>query len=409
LGTYSKVQHDPTESRVGSLADDADIVIDTEHCTRSDVLVRTSSHLGLSSSASEQLVDIIIGGQYGSEGKGNIVSYLAPEYDILIRVGGPNAGHKVYGPDGVKFTHHQLPSGTLSAPRAQILIGPGAVLNMDKLLDEIAACKVDVERLKIDPQAMIISEADILEERKKGGLVQRIGSTGQGVGVATARRIRERHGNVLLAKDAQHLRPYISPTLEHLELAYARGMRVLLEGTQGTALSIYHGNYPHVTSRDTTASGTMSEAGIAPKRVRRVIMTSRTYPIRVADPKSGTSGPMSQPLSWAEIARRSGLNLSRLRKAERTSTTNRRRRVAEFDWALLQRAALLNGATDIALTFVDYIHADNQHARRFEQLTPATMRFVEEVERVSRAPVSLISTRFHPRCIIDRRQWQGGD
>jgi adenylosuccinate synthase len=114
---------------------------------------------------------------------------------------------------------------------------------------------------------------------------------------------------------------------------------------------------------------------------------------------------MSQPISWAEIARRSGLNLSKLLKAERTSTTNRRRRVAEFDWALLRRAAILNGATDIALTFVDYLDKENGDARRYDQLTDDTIRYVEEVERVACAPVSLISTGFHARSIIDRRSW----
>jgi adenylosuccinate synthase len=131
----------------------------------------------------------------------------------------------------------------------------------------------------------------------------------------------------------------------------------------------------------------------------------RTYPIRVQSPKGETSGPMSREISWAEVARRSGLNVARLRKAERTSTTDRRRRVAEFDWALLHSASALNGPTDIALTFADYIAASNQNARRFEQLTPETIQFIEEVESVGGAPVSLISTRFHARSIIDRRDW----
>jgi adenylosuccinate synthase len=81
------------------------------------------------------------------------------------------------------------------------------------------------------------------------------------------------------------------------------------------------------------------------------------------------------------------------------------RRVGEFDWALLRKAATLNAPTDIALTFADYIHKSNADARRFEQLTIPTIRFIEEVERVAAAPVTLISTRFHERSIIDRRAW----
>jgi adenylosuccinate synthase len=114
---------------------------------------------------------------------------------------------------------------------------------------------------------------------------------------------------------------------------------------------------------------------------------------------------MGAEISWAEVSRRSGISVAKLRSAERTSTTNRRRRVAEFDWSLLRKAASLNGPTDIALTFTDYLSQANQRARRFEQLETETIRFIEEVERVAAAPVSLISTRFAYRSIIDRRAW----
>jgi adenylosuccinate synthase len=279
------------------------------------------------------------------------------------------------------------------------------VINVSRILTEIADCKLDIDRLTIDPHAMIIDKRDEAEERKKGGLVDRIGSTGQGVGAATIRRIRDRYASVVLAKDVPALAPFVSSSVDFLWRAYVSRWRVLLEGTQGTALSLYHGSYPHVTSRDTTVSGILSEAGIPPGRVRKVIMTSRTFPIRVQSPKGHTSGPMSQPIAWSEVSRRSGISVRSLRKVERTSTTNRRRRVAEFDWDLLLRAAVLNRPTDIALTFVDYLQRQNVDARRFEQLTEDTLRFIEEVERVAQAPVSLISTRFHPRCIIDRRNW----
>jgi adenylosuccinate synthase len=249
---------------------------------------------------------------------------------------------------------------------------------------------------------MIITRGDIRREKR---LVGRIGSTGQGVGYATARRITQRGAGIKLAKDISDLRPFIRSASAILDGAYREGLRVLVEGTQGTGLSIYHGCYPHVTSRDTSVAGCLSESGIPPRRVRKVIMTCRTYPIRVESPKRGTSGPMGKEIDWPEIARRSGIQLSRLRRAEKTSTTNRRRRVAEFDWELLRRASALNGPTDIALTFVDYLCVRNEDARRFEQLDQATINFIEEVERVAGAPVSLISTRFDFRSIIDRRAW----
>ena len=114
---------------------------------------------------------------------------------------------------------------------------------------------------------------------------------------------------------------------------------------------------------------------------------------------------MKRELSWEEVSARAKIPADVLREKERTSTTHRLRRIAEFDWSLLSRAASLNGPTDIALTFVDYIDHQNTEARRFEQLTEETRRFIEEIESVAGCPVSLITTRFHERSIIDRRSW----
>ena len=231
-----------------------------------------------------------------------------------------------------------------------------------------------------------------------------IGSTGQGVGSATARRIVGRKdGTAKLAASSSELRPWLRDTAEVLDDAYARGRRVMLEGTQGTALSLLHGPYPHVTSRDTTAAGCLAEAGINPRRVRRVVVVCRTYPIRVGGP----SGPISQEISWETVAERAGLPVVELTGVEVGSVTRRQRRVGEFDWALLRRASELNGATDIALTFADYHRPANRDAYRYDQLDRDTIRFVEEIESVAGSPVSLIATRFAARSVIDRREWRG--
>ncbi len=397
LSSYQEVKKSRTESLIDSLKEVADIVINTDRCTDNDVLVRVAAQLDLYSRDTTTLVDVLVGGQYGSEGKGNIVSYLAREYDYLVRVGGPNAGHKVYREEG-PYTFHLLPSGTLTS-EAKLVIGPGANLALDILLKEIRECNITNDRLYIDPRAMIIEEKDRRFESKS--LKDKIGSTGQGVGAATARRIRDRGKKIRMAENIAELRPFIKRTDEVLDAAYAQGKRILLEGTQGASLSLYHGNYPWVTSRDTNVSGALAEAGIAPRRVRKVIMVCRTYPIRVG----GSSGPMSQEISRREIARRSGLSYAEILRVERTSTTNKPRRIGEFDWVQFHRSTMLNGPTDIALTFADYLGKVNRNARRFEQLSEDTIRFIEEVERISGAPVSLISTRFHSRSIIDRRAW----
>jgi len=400
FSSYSQLSLNKTERQIKNLEEIADVVIQTDRCTREDVLVRAAAHLGLYGRDCRRLVDVLIGGEYGSEGKGHIASYLAREYQLLVRVGGPNAGHKVFE-DPLPYTHHLLPCGTRST-NAHLVIGPGAVLELSTLLEEIAQCKVPATRLSIDPKAMMVEVFD--KELEAGTLVKTIGSTGQGVGSATARKVM-RGSDVRLAGNIRELRPFLRDTLQVIADAFAAEKRILLEGTQGVGLSLHHGFYPHVTSRDTCASGCLAEAGISARRVRRIIMVCRSYPIRVQSPKGGTSGRMSQNLTWKEISHRSGIPEDELHRTERTSTTNRKRRVGEFDWSLLRRAVSLNAPTDIALTFADYVSIINRDARRFEQLTPETIQFIEEIERVASAPVSLISTRFDSRSIIDRRAW----
>ena len=398
---YKDVQKSKTERDVRKLADIADTVVATDRCTPEAVLVRSIALLGLYPRIATPLVDVLIGGQYGSEGKGNIVGHIAPEYSLLVRVGGPNAGHKVFAePEPEAYFH--LPSGTERAPKAQLLLGAGAVIYPPKLLKEIATHYVDADRLSIDPHAMIIEDSDIEYEKM---VLDTISSTAQGVGAASARKIMGRGGKiepkVRLAKDVAELKPFIRESQPILEKAFVRGDHVLLEGTQGTSLSLHHGFYPFVTSRDTTVAGCLADAGIASTRVRRVIMVCRTYPIRVGGP----SGHMDLEITYEELASRSGIDINELRKTETTTTTKRQRRLAEFDWEQLRRSTLLNGPTDIALTFVDYLDKSNREAFRFDQLKIETVRFVEEVERVSGVPVSMISTNFSWRNVIDRRSW----
>lgn len=254
----------------------------------------------------------------------------------------------------------------------------------------------------IDENAIIISQADIEAE----GLVKdKISSTGQGVGVATAGNILARllGDNKHKAKNFKELNAFLGSTHSELEGMFQAGKRVLLEGTQGTGLSLHHGLYPHVTSRDTTVSGCLSEAGISPMRVRKIIMVTRTYPIRVG----GLSGPFeSNELDMQIIADRSGKNAEDLIKKEITTTTKKNRRIAEFSWHLFRKACELNSPTDIALTFTDYISVKNVNARQYQNLTRETRDFIEELERCSGVKVSLIGTTFDYRAVIDRRNWK---
>jgi adenylosuccinate synthase len=145
-------------------------------------------------------------------------------------------------------------------------------------------------------------------------------------------------------------------------------------------------------------------------------MVIRPTPIRVANPDGDeeTSGPLKHEVTFAEVAKSAGFDSDELTKLEITSTTKGPRRVGWFEWDQFRNACVLNAPTDIVLTFADYLKASNQHARRFEQLDVDTIKFIEELERVSQAPVSLINTRFPReegqkidlRSVIDRRTWR---
>ena len=396
--------NDASEREVAKLGAKADIVIPTERHTKADVFHRVSARLNLQSRTSDRLVDVLVGGQYGSEGKGNIADYLSPEYDVLMRVGGPNAGHKVY--EDPPYTHISLPCGTRNGESQTLLIGPGAVIEPGGLLKEIRDCQVEAGRLIVDEHAVLISPED--REWEEEHLKDEIGSTAQGVGKATARRVTDRFRDARackLAKDVgtefKELRPYLGTTAERLEKAYARGEKILLEGTQGTGLSMFHGDYPSVTSRDTTVSGCLSEAGIGPRRVNRIVLVCRTYPIRVG----GDSGDFSKEIAWETVTQRSGIPVEELHGHEVGSVSGKRRRVGEFDWEMLRRACHLNSPTDVALTFADYLDKANGEAIRFDQLTSETIEFVEDIEMVAGVPCSLIGNGFDYKCVIDRRRW----
>jgi adenylosuccinate synthase len=400
-----------SEEDIAIFKNDADVRIFTDRTDSEDTFVRVAAYLGLYPLPDGKFVDVLIGGQYGSEGKGQVSAYLSKEYDVLMRVGGPNAGHNAAREAG-KYTYHSLPSGCREHS-GDVLIGPGATVHVEELLGEIADCCITPERIYLDPNTMVITEEDRREEE---ALKKAIGSTGRGGGSAAARRIMGRLEPELstkLARDFDELAPYVKPVQARLQKAYAAGQRILLEGTQGCHLSLFHGPYPYVTSRDTNVAGCLSEAGISPARVDRILMVVRFTPIRVQSPENGSSGKLKHETEFSIIEEEAGIEED-LSKIEKTSTTNKNRRVGWFEWEQFRKACELNAPTDIVLTFADYQKVENRSARRFEQLHVDTIKFVEELERVAQAPVSLINTRFphdedEPldlRTLIDRRRWR---
>ena len=301
---------------------------------------------------------VVVGGQYGSEGKGAVVAHIANEYGVHVRVGSPNAGHTIYW-NGEKHVMQSIPCGWIN-PNAQIIIGRGALINMNFLMREIEHIKKYypdfLKRLKIDAKAGILDERFHREEGgTHGEMHRRIGSTGEGVGPARIARLKRDPKEFHLFEDVAKKynleecmaenTPSIIATLQD------SGVNILIEGTQGSALSLLHSHFPYCTSIDTNAAGIISEVGIAPSRVTNVLMVCRTYPIRVA----GNSGPMQNEISWEELNRRIIENGGTEITPEKTTVTKKVRRIAEWDNELFKQSCILNAPTEIALMFCDYI------------------------------------------------------
>ena len=194
---------------------------------------------------------VVVGGFFGDEGKGKIISYLAIKDNpkIIVRGGaGPNAGHTIMDGDKV-YKVRMLPSGFLNK-NAKVMIGPGVVINpkvLDKEIQEFGASG----RVFIDKHCGVIEESHLMRD-SKGELKEKIGSTGSGTGPANADRAMR---TLKMAKDFDSLSSLITDVPQDINSALDAHQNVLVEGTQGTFLSLWHGTYPFVTSKDVTASG----------------------------------------------------------------------------------------------------------------------------------------------------------
>jgi adenylosuccinate synthase len=293
-------------------------------------------------------VTVVVGGQFGSEGKGKVAHYLAKEMNAsaAIRCGGPNSGHTVIDTNGSPIIFQQLPTASI-LPDISIVLCAGMYIDIEILHREIEIARLSSSRLFIDPSAIIITP-DIKKAEIDCGLVNSIGSTGSGTGEAVIRRI-QRYKDILFAKNEPSLSSFVKDTKAFLRKAIENGKRVILEGTQGFGLSLYHSPfYPYVTSRDTTASGFLSESGLSPTDVDDVVLTIRAFPIRVA----GNSGPLESEIDWETVTLEGGHSQP---IEERTSVTNRRRRVARFDSKIVKEAIIVNAPSRIVLNHLDYL------------------------------------------------------
>ena len=331
---------------------------------------------------------VVVGGQFGSEGKGKVsaIITLQEQIDLCIRCGGPNSGHSFQAQNGDLVLLRQLPTGFVR-PQTRLLIPAGGLADLEVLRSEIEALGLDSGRVGVDRNAMVITAADREEERRLR-LSERLSSTLCGVGSAVARRAL-RGADVHLAKDLAAteawLRPFITDVSTEANSAVNSGKKVLVEGTQGSGLSLYHSSYyPKATSRDTNGAGFVSEVGLSPRLVSEVVLVFRTFPIRVA---GAQAGPLHGELTWEQLQAESG---SPAPLHEYTSVTHKLRRLGRFDWDAAKVAVMLNRPTRIAVNFLDYIDFKNRTASEWAALTPGARSFVQDLEGACGAPVSYL-------------------
>jgi adenylosuccinate synthase len=333
---------------------------------------------------------VVVGGQFGSEGKGKVSAFVTQQedIDICVRCGGPNSGHSFVNEKGETVILRQLPTGFVRN-QTRLLIPAGGLIDPDVLKDEIKKLRIAADRVGVDPNCFVIDAKDSENERALR-LQERLSSTLCGVGSAVARRAL-RAQDARLAKDVLDQHPWLEDLIvkhgvsAEINAGLDSEKKVLIEGTQGFGLSLYHSShYPYCTSRDTTAAGFLSEVGVSPLRVTEIVVVFRTFPIRVAGIQAG---PLKDEIDWKTIRRESGYPHE---LEELTSVTRKVRRVGRFDWELAQSAVLVNGPTRLAVNGLDYLDYQNSSVDDYEELSSRARTFTEELEWRTRTPVSFL-------------------
>ena len=328
---------------------------------------------------------VVVGAQWGDEGKGKLVDVLAERSDWVVRYqGGANAGHTVHIGDE-SFVLHQIPSGILH-PNVRCAIGNGVVLDPETLfteIDELVEDGIDVEgRLYVSDRAhLVLPYHKLVDSRSSAS--KAIGTTGRGIGPAYEDKIARRGVRVLDMRNSSRLQPLVEAAVAHanaqlaafgceerasvdetmalidriaprliplaedvglaLHRAQRKGTAILLEGAQGSLLDIDHGTYPYVTSSSTTSGGAATGAGISPRSIDRCLGVVKAYTTRVG------AGPL--PTEFQEPLQSHVRQLGN----EFGATTGRPRRCGWFDGVVVRYAVRVNGLTDLAVTKLDVL------------------------------------------------------
>lgn len=343
-------------------------------------------------------VSIVVGGQFGSEGKGKVsleLVRMATERRLaVVRVGGPNSGHTGYDRAGRKFALRQLPAGAIDR-NVDVVFPAGSYIDVEVLLSEIEELDYPRDRIFVSPYANIITPEQKAWE-VDAGLVSGIGSTGSGVGAAIMAQVaREASSFPLHRHDAAHCGPmesFLHDTTALMRSWLDKGARIIIEGTQGFGLSLYDGGYwPKATSRATTAAAALAEAGLSPMDVDTVVLVIRSYPIRVA----GNSGPLPGETSWEAISE-SIETQTDLR--EFTTVTKKLRRVGQFDASVVKAAIACNNPTTIVMNHLDYVSSTLTEPLKWASVA----NFVESIESTIGRNIEFLG--FSPKSIARRSE-----
>lgn len=346
-------------------------------------------------------LEVVVGGQFGSEGKGHVTSQLVRRTNgpvLNIRVAGPNAGHCVVDSQNVKYPLRSVPVGAAVADNVSLYIAAGSEVELKVLLSEIELLRSkghSVSDINVSGEATILTEEHHKNEADLK-MQASIGSTGKGIGAARADRVMRTAKRIKDDEGAREILEKAGVSVIDDDQAFLEGWlqrkdaTIIIEGTQGYGLGQHAGFYPKCTSSDTRAIDFLAMSGISPwhKGVEKfdIWVCARVYPIRVA----GNSGPLLGETSWENL----GL------EAEYTTVTHKVRRVGQWDPQLLNSAVKANGGPSeqvhVALTMVDQkfpqVSGFQGPLKKLLLHAPALERFIIEVEESTGSKVGVVTT-----------------
>ena len=344
-------------------------------------------------------VDVLLDLSFGSSAKGHVIEDLLKhrKYTSSIRTGATNAGHSL-SYKGKMYSVQTIPCAWVD-PNVKLFLGAGCFIEKKLLEKEIAMIneampEADVrDRLFIDYRATILEQQDIDAENDGAGMNKEMGSTAHGCGAILIRKLWRGHNHEVphrMENEQEYAKKMGLQVVDTIEMLNKDDEVVLLEGTQGTMLSIHTTPYyPYCTSRECTASGYLSECGFSPFDVRDVIGVIRSFPIRVHGTSGATSG---KEMTWEEISQICGREVT----PERTTVTKLVRRIFTFGDKDFTHAIRINKPTKLALSFADYLAPDILNKTDMADIDPMSrsilQNFIDKLEADGKAPVFWVGT-----------------